>query len=191
MPRKGRATYDDLLKLPEHLVGEIIDGELIVSPRPASPHARASSIMGADLTGPFDRPPGGGGSDPGGWWILDEPELHFGADVLVPDLAGWRRERMPVLPSVPAFELAPDWICEIVSPSTARVDRTRKMGVYARVEVPHLWLLDPLAHTLEVFRRHEGSWLLVSTHSEDDKVRAEPFAAVELQLSRWWLESTR
>src|SRR5438309_11917686 len=122
---RRRATYDDLLKLPEHLVGEIIDGELIVSPRPASPHAIASSAMGADLFGPFHRS-SGGGSGPGGWWILDEPELHFREDVLVPDLAGWRRERMPKVPNVPAFELPPDWVGEIVSPSTERVDRPRK-----------------------------------------------------------------
>jgi Uma2 family endonuclease len=184
---RRRATYDDLLKLPEHLVGEIIDGELIVSPRPASPHAVASSAVGADLFGSFHRPPGGSG--PGGWWILDEPELHFGSDVLVPDLAGWRRERMPKVPNVPAFELPPDWVCEVVSPSTERVDRTRKLGIYARVGVPHAWLLNPLARTLEVLTLHDGKWLLTSTHAGDDHARAVPFDAVELDLSRWWIET--
>src|SRR5438105_1197571 len=130
------ATYRDLERLPEHVVGELIHGELIVSPRPASPHALAASAIGSDLGGSFHRPPGDRG--PGGWWILDEPELHFGEDVLVPDLAGWRRERMPRVPNVPAFELAPDWICEVVSPSTERVDRSSKMGIYARVKVAHL-----------------------------------------------------
>jgi Uma2 family endonuclease len=130
--KNRRATYDDLLALPEHVVGELIDGELIVSPRPALPHALASSAIGGELHGPFNRPPGGG---TGGWWILDEPELHFGADVLVPDLAGWRRERMPTLPNLPALELPPDWVCEVISPSTARLDRTRTMRPYARVEV--------------------------------------------------------
>jgi Uma2 family endonuclease len=184
---KSRATYDDLLKLPEHVVGEIIDGELYVSPRPASPHAHAGSVSSADLIGAFHRPPGGGG--PGGWWILYEPELHFGQDVLVPDLAGWRRERMPRIPSVPAFEMTPDWVCEVVSPSTVRVDRGRKIGVYARAQVPHLWIIDPLAHTLEIFRLQRENWILVATHLDDAKVRAEPFDAVELDLRRWWLDT--
>lgn len=184
---KRYATYDDLLKLPDHVVGEIIAGELIVSPRPASPHARASSILGAELVGSFDGP-SAGGPGPGGWWIVDEPELHFGADVLVPDLAGWRRERMPRMPNVPAFELPPDWVCEVVSPSTERIDRTRKMGVYARVGVPHLWLVNPLVHTLEVFMLDGGAWKLVATYGGNERVRAVPFDAVELDLSRWWLE---
>src|SRR5437667_6517507 len=129
-PRR-RATYADLLEVPEHLVAEIIDGELITSPRPASPHALAASAIGSVLFDRFNQPPGSGDA-PGGWWILYEPELHFGEDVLVPDLAGWRRERMPVFPSVAAFELAPDWVCEVLSPSTARIDRARKLHVYAR-----------------------------------------------------------
>jgi Uma2 family endonuclease len=185
---KRRATYDDLKKLPEHLVGEIIDGELIATPRPASPHALASSIIGGDLVGPFNRSRGSGG--PGGCWIIDEPELHFGDDVLVPDLAGWRRERMPKVPNVPAFELPPDWVCEVVSPSTERIDRARKMGIYARVNVAHVWLVNPLAQTLEVYALAEGNtWNLGGTHAGTDRVRAVPFDAVELDLSRWWIES--
>src|SRR3989442_11524607 len=129
-PRR-RATYADLLEVPEHLVAEIIDGELITSPRPALPHALAASAMAADIGGPFGRPPGGR-DVPGGWWILVEPELHLGGDVLVPDLAGWRRERVPTVPNAPAFELAPDWVCEVISPSTPRLDRARKRSVYAR-----------------------------------------------------------
>jgi Uma2 family endonuclease len=184
---RKRATYDDLQKLPEHVVGEIIDGELIVSPRPASPHAVASTTMTIDVGGPFDRPPGEGGA-PGGWRILDEPELRFGDDVLVPDLAGWRRERMPRIPNVPAFELPPDWVCEVVSPSTARIDRAGKMDIYAHVRVPHLWLVDPLARTLEIFRLENARWSRVATFTDDARVRAEPFDAVELALARWWLE---
>lgn len=179
---KQRATYDDLLRLPGHVVGEIIDGELFVSPRPALPHAHIASVLGIDIGGPFDRGRGG----PGGWWILDEPELHFGADVLVPDLAGWRRERMPRVPNSAALELPPDWVCEVVSPSTARLDRTRKMNVYARVKVPYLWIIDPLAMTLESFRLDGEHWVLKSTYAGDDKVRAEPFTAVELDIGSWW-----
>jgi Uma2 family endonuclease len=176
--------YGDLLDLPDHVVGEIVDGELYVNPRPAAPHARASSILGTEITGPFDRGRGG----PGGWWILFEPELHLGADVLVPDLAGWRRERMPTIPDVAFFEIPPDWICEVVSPRTVRLDRTRKMPAYARHGVSFLWIVDPVAKTLEAFVLHDGSWKLESAHGGDDTVRAVPFDAIELDLSLLWLE---
>ena len=184
MAKVKPATYDDLLRLPEHLVGELIDGELFATPRPAARHALASSALGVDL-GPFSRAPGGGGG-PGGWWILDEPELHFAKDVVVPNLAGWRRERMPQVPDQPAIELAPDWVCEVISPSTARIDRTRKMRLFKRVQVSHLWLLDPIARTLEVFRLDGRGWLRVSDHDGSEPVRAEPFELVELDPSRWW-----
>lgn len=184
---KRRATYADLMQVPDHLVAEIIDGELVTNPRPASPHAWASSRIGQDL-GPFsDRPAAPGG--PGGWWIVDEPELHLGQDVLVPDLAGWRHERMPRVPNVAYFSLAPDWACEVVSPRTGRLDRSRKMGVYAREGVRHLWLVDPLARTLETYRLEATRWIVVGNHGGDDRVRAEPFEAVEVALERWWLES--
>ena len=183
---KRRATYEDLMQVPDHLVAEIIDGELITSPRPASPHARAYSVIGQDLS-PFDRRPGSPGG-PGGWWVLDEPELHFGEDVLVPDLAAWRHERMPAIPRVAYFTLAPDWVCEVISPSTGRVDRSRKMGIYAREGVRHLWFVDPLARTLEVYRLEDGRWVVASTHGGDDRVRAEPFDAIEIGLERWWLD---
>lgn len=178
------ATYEDLLRLPDRMIGEIVDGELHASPRPASGHASAASTLGMDLGTPFQRGRGG----PGGWWIFYEPELHFGADVLVPDLAGWRRERMPSRPDVPYFTLAPDWVCEVLSPSTAGFDRVRKMPVYLREGVSHLWLVDPVARSLEVFRRQDRHWLLAATFGvEQDKVRAEPFDAIELELSALWL----
>lgn len=183
---RRRATYQDILDLPEHIVGEIIDGELYASPRPASPHARASSAIGSDLFGSFDGPPGAPDA-PGGWWILDEPEIHLGADIVVPDLAGWRRERMPVIPNVPYFDLAPDWVCEVVSPTTGALDRSRKMRVYARERIPHLWLVDPLAKTLEIYRFEGRHWVVAATYAGDDTVRAEPFVEVELALGRWWL----
>jgi Putative restriction endonuclease len=181
-PARRRATYADLEKVPEHLVAEIVDGELVTSPRPASRHAGSSSALGYFLSGPFRFGIGG----PGGWLILDEPELHLGEDVLVPDLAGWRRDRMPEMPDVAAFTLAPDWICEVLSPSTGVLDRARKLPIYARRGVGHAWLVDPLQRTLEVFRREGGSWLLVTTFAGDDKVRAEPFDAIDLDLAAVW-----
>jgi Uma2 family endonuclease len=181
-PVKPRATYDDLLGVPPHRVAEIVDGDLHVSPRPASRHALASSRLGSELGGPFDRGRGG----PGGWWIIDEPELHFGQDALVPDLAGWRRQRMPDFPDTPFFTLAPDWACEVVSPSTERLDRSKKMPIYAREKVSHLWLLNPALRTLEVYRLAEGGWLLLGTHEGAARVRAEPFDAVELDLAPLW-----
>jgi Uma2 family endonuclease len=181
-----KATYADLERLPSNLVGEIIDGELYASPRPASLHALASSILGGDLSGPFQRGRGG----PGGWWIIDEPELHFGEDVLVPDLAGWRRERMPVYPDTAAFTLAPDWICEVLSRSTENVDRVKKMRVYAREGVKHAWLISPTQQRLEIYRLEREHWMLISAHEKHEAVRAEPFAAIELDLSALWGEDT-
>ena len=183
-PAKRHATFDDLLQVPDYQVGEIVDGDLHVSPRPASRHALASSRLGGELSGPFDRGRGG----PGGWWILFEPELHLGRDALVPDLAGWRRTRLPEFPDTAAFTLAPDWVCEVVSPSTERLDRAKKMPVYAREQVGHLWLLNPLARTLEIYRLGDGRWVLLSTHEGDAQVRAEPFDAIELDLAALWGE---
>jgi Uma2 family endonuclease len=189
MRRKGEkaATYADLVALPDNVIGEIVDGELIASPRPASPHATASAGIGSNIYEAFHRKPGDPGG-PGGWWILPEPELHLGEDVLVPDHAGWRRERMPKMLSTPFFTLAPDWICEVLSPSSAGMDRIRKFAIYAREKVAHYWIVDPIVHTLEVLRLQDGHWVSVAGYEGDIKVRAEPFDAVELDLSRWWLE---
>lgn len=183
-PARGNATYEDLGAVPVHLVAEIVGGELYTSPRSAARHARTASTLGVELGGPFDRGRGG----PGGWQILDEPELHLGPDVLVPDLAGWRRERMPEVPDVSAFTLAPDWVCEVLSPHTARLDRAEKLPRYAREQVTHAWLVDPVLKTLEVLRREGASWLLVATFAGDAMVRAEPFDAIELELSALWLK---
>jgi Uma2 family endonuclease len=170
------------LKVPDHLVAEIIDGELHTTPRPAPRHADASSGLGGALRGPFDRGRGG----PGGWRILDEPELHLKSDVLVPDVAGWRRERLPRLPDEAYFSLAPDWICEVVSPSTAALDRVKKLAIYARECVGHAWLVDPIARTLEVLRLGDGRWTILSTWSGLVTIRAEPFDAMDLDLSLLW-----
>jgi Uma2 family endonuclease len=186
-PAKRPATYDDLLSVPAHRVAEIVDGDLHVSPRPAFRHALATSALGSDLLAPFHRGRGG----PGGWWILFEPELHLGPDVLVPDLAGWRRERMPQVPDVAAGAVVPDWVCEVLSPKTESLDRTRKMPAYAREGVLHLWLVSPQARTLEVYRLSEGRWLLLGTYDAAARVRAEPFDAVEIELAALWGEDER
>ncbi len=179
---RRRATYEELCQVPDHKVAEILDGELIVTPRPALRHASASSGLGGLLWGPFQ----GGRSGPGGWWILDEPEQHLADDILVPDLAGWRRERVPSIPDTAYMTLAPDWVCEVISPATERMDRSRKMRIYAREGVQHLWLLDPLVRTLEVLRLESARWVLLDTHGDADVVRVEPFEAVEIELTALW-----
>lgn len=178
------ATYDDLLKVPDHLVAEILDGDLYATPRPAPRHASASSGLGGALHGPFDRGRGG----PGGWRILDEPELHLGRDVVVPDLAGWRRARLPRLPEEAFFSLAPDWVCEVLSPSTAAMDRGKKLAIYAREAVSHAWLVDAIAQTLEILRLEAGRWTIISTWAGADVVCAEPFEALDLDLTLLWDE---
>ena len=182
---RAPATYDDLLKVPDHLVAEILDGELYATPRPAPRHAGASSSLLGLLHGPFH----GGRGGPGGWRILFEPELHLGSDVLVPDIAGWTRERLPSLPEQAYFSLAPDWICEVISPSTAAMDRGRKLAIYARERVAHAWLVDPIARTLEVLCLDGGRWTILSTWSGLATVRAEPFDVLDLDLSLLWEEA--
>jgi Uma2 family endonuclease len=178
---KRRATYEDLLAVPDHLIAEIVDGDLVTQPRPASLHARATSRLAGALDGPFDRGKGG----PGGWILLFEPELHLHGDIVVPDIAGWRRERMPELPDAAAFELAPDWVCETLSSNPAH-DRVKKMPIYAREKVGHVWLVDPRVKTLEAFRLETGRWVLLGTWEGDARVRVEPFDAVELELGALW-----
>ncbi len=142
----------------------------------------ASSSLGVELGGPFHRGRGG----PGGWWILDEPELHLGEDVLVPNLAGWRRERIPALPETPWFELVPDWLCEVLSPATARDDRMLKMPRYAGYGVAYCWLIDPTAWTLEAFRLQGGDWLLQASFVGEAEVAVDPFDAVPFELAALW-----
>jgi Uma2 family endonuclease len=177
-----RATYEDVLNAPENKVAEILDGELFLSPcLPLRPSVSRSRLLGA--LAPFDR------DGPGGWWILFAPELHFGEDVLVPDVCGWRRERLPVMEDVAFFTLAPDWICEVLSPSTERIDRGRKLRIYADAGVAHAWLVNPAERTLEVLRLREGAWTIVAVCTGADAVRIEPFEAIELALERLWLET--
>jgi Uma2 family endonuclease len=167
------------------MVAEVIDGELHLHPRPAKAHAVAASALGEELGPPFKRGRGG----PGGWIILDEPELHLQSDILVPDLAGWRRERMPqVVADEPYFTLAPDWVAEVVSPGTAKYDRTDKLRIYARENVRWVWLVDPLQRTLECLRHEEAGWTLRGAWRDEARVRAEPFEAIELDLAILWAD---
>lgn len=181
-PARRRATYDDLQKIPAHLVAELLNGDLVTSPRPGPRHAQAASSLAGELYAPFHRGRGG----PGGWIILNEPELHLHSDVLVPDIAGWRRERMPALPDAKAFELAPDWVCEVLSPSTASTDRAVKAPIYAREKVGHVWLVDPLLQTLEVLRLDGPGYRIASVWRGDAVVHCEPFETLELRLSDLW-----
>jgi Uma2 family endonuclease len=188
--QQRRATFADLEAVPAHKVAELIHGALHVMPRPAGPHTLASSSLGMEIGGPFQRGRGG----PGGWWILDEPELHLpdptapdAVNALVPDLAGWRIERMPEVPDAPYITLAPDWICEVLSPSTEELDREVKMPVYARESVRHAWLLDPVARTLEIYElTPERRWRRAAVYRDNDCVRVAPFEAIELELAVLW-----
>jgi len=182
-PPRREATYEGLESVPSHQVGEIVGGELYVSPRPSPLHARVTARL-VQALGPFDKSPGTEGL--GGWVILFEPELHLSREALVPNLAGWRRERLPELPDTAALTLAPDWVCEVLSPSTEALDRARKMGSYAREGVKHLWFVDPRPRLLEVYRLEQGRWSRLGAHLGDTVVRAEPFEALELKLSLLW-----
>ena len=179
--------YARLEALPDNLTGEIINGRLYAQPRPTGPHALASSSLDGELYNPYRKGRGG----PGGWWILVEPEVHFIRDteVLVPDLAGWRRQRMPRLPRDHRFQVVSDWVCEILSPSTAKTDRVVKMPVYARYGVPYLWLVDPFAHTLEAFALRDGHWTVIGLFQERDRVTVEPFVEIALALDGLWAET--
>jgi Uma2 family endonuclease len=179
---RKQATYDDLLAVPDHLVAELVNGVLHTSPRPALRHAQATVAISDELAGPFKRGRGG----PGGWIILFEPELHLGRNVVVPDLAGWTRERMPELPDATYVSVAPDWVCEVLSPSTAALDRAEKLPLYGAHGVAHAWLVDPDTRTLEVHRLDGRTLRLIATHRDAEHVRAEPFDAFELDLALLW-----
>jgi Uma2 family endonuclease len=176
------ATYEDLLAVPEHLVAEILFGQLVTHPRPAPRHAVAGSALGSVLGPPFQF----GRDGPGGWVFMVEPELHLGAHVAVPDLAAWRRERLSALPETAWIEMAPDWICEVLSPSTERYDRGEKRRIYAEAGVSHVWHVDPALRMLEVFELRGDKWLLIDVFGNDTQVSAPPFAATTFALSLLW-----
>jgi Uma2 family endonuclease len=180
---KSGALYADIIAAPQDKIAEIVDGDLYLSPRPSLRHSNAASILGANLNDAFHQ----GRSGPGGWWILDEPELYLNGDVLVPDIAGWRRERLPELPEGSGTDLAPDWVCEVLSPSTEKFDRLEKLPRYASAGIAHLWLVDPSKRRLEVYGRLDFQWVLLEEYSGSAAVSAPPFEAVPIELAPLWV----
>jgi Uma2 family endonuclease len=181
-----KATYDDLYEVPENMIGEIIGGELIATPRPSRKHGYSTTALGVAIGGRYQFGQGGG---PGGWIFIIEPEIGLGSDILVPDLAGWKSDRFPQEESHNWISIAPDWICEVLSPRTFRKDKVVKMPLYAQYGVQHFWLVDPVAKTLDVFRLEASRWLVAGLYAENDKARAEPFPEVEVDLAFLWLET--
>jgi len=178
----SRATYEDVLTAPDDKIAEIAAGELYLTPRPAARHARIASALTSDLHDAFDH----GRSGPGGWWVLFEPELHLDGNVLVPDIAAWRRSRMASLPDAAWFDIPPDWVCEILSASTEVFDRRRKLPLYAAAGIPHLWIVDPEAQRLEAYSGDRGGWVRSGTFAGAATISAEPFDAIAIALGRLW-----
>ncbi len=183
---KSNATYADLYSIPDNMIGEIIDGELYVMPRPSPKHCNTSSSLGI-IIGYYYKMGMNGGS--GKWWILDEPEIHFSdlkEDFLVPDIAGWKKERMPTLPAETYFSVPPDWICEILSPGTARHDRKKKLPKYAKFGVSYFWIIDPANRTVEILKLKNSEYVVLAVYGEDDKMQAEPFTEIIIDLKNIW-----
>lgn len=181
-PAKRNATYGDLLALPDDVRGEIIFGALYVHPSPAPPHGSSQFSLSVELGGPFQKGRGG----PGGWWFMIQPELHLGPHVVQPDLAGWRQERMPTLPSAAYVDIAPDWVCEVLSPSMEGLDRGAKKRISSTYSIGHLWYLHPVERYLEVSALREGSWVHIDTFDDAIEFRAPPFEAVAFRLADLW-----
>ena len=181
-PVQRPATYEDLLAVPEHLVAEILFGRLVTHPRPAPRYASTATALSGVLGSAFQLGRGG----PGGWVFMNKPELHIGSHVAVPDLAGWRRERLTALPETAWIDVAPDWICEVISPSTERYDRGDKRAIYAKAGVGHLWFVAPHPQMLEVFELRDGKWLLLDVYRDDAQVAAPPFAEPAFPLGLLW-----
>lgn len=179
------ATYADVLAAPENSIAEILDGALHLAPRPAVRHAKPASRLAARLIGSFDDD-GGDGGGPGGWTLLFEPELHLGSHVVVPDIAGWRRGQLTVGLDAPWIGIAPDWVCEVLSPSTAGRDRIVKMRIYLESGVDAVWLVDPDARAVEAYERDGAAWRRVGAAGDDEVVQLPPFEAVEIRLAGLW-----
>lgn len=181
-PRSKVATYADLEAVPPHLVAEILFGTLVTHPRPVRRHGGAATVLGMAIGSPFQLKIGG----PGGWIFVDEPELHLGPHILVPDIAGWHVEHVTEPADKAYFEVAPDWVCEVISPSTEKYDKGAKRRIYALYGVMHLWFVDPRARTLEVFERQDANWLLTHTFFDADEVCAPPFVELKFSLGLLW-----
>jgi len=183
-PATQPTLYEFLEALPEGVTGEILNGQLYTQSRPSGRHGRVAPRIDRSIGRSYDD----GIDGPGGWWICPEPEVHFVRDteVAVPDLAGWRRERMLYLPEDQRFEVVPDWVCEVLSPSTERKDRKDKMPLYARYGVRYAWLIDPVEHTLEVYQLEAGAWIEVGRFTGVEQVVAPPFEAVSFGLEVLW-----
>ena len=177
-----RATYQDVLDAPPDKVAEVVDGTLYIFDRPAFLHALAGSKLLRYIGAPFDDGLGG----PGGWWILYEPQIHLGEDIVVPDIAGWRRERMPVFPDTAYTTLAPDWVCEVLSPSTRKFDLGDKSAVYSRAGVGYIWFVDPIARSLEANVLRGGKWVESAMLYDDATVSLPPFEAISFNLGDLW-----
>jgi len=180
-PGRKRATYQDVIDSPEHMIAELVDGVLNLTTRPGIPHTAAASRLLVMIGSLF----GAGGGGAGGWHGLFAPELHLGEDIVVPDVAAWQVERLPELSDAAYFTLPPDWLCEVLSRSTGALDREVKLPIYARAGVRHIWLIDVRQRTLEVLRLVRGTWRTLAVHRGDERLRAEPFG-VELELGRLW-----
>ena len=182
LPLGRAATHADIEALPPNIVGEILFDELVTHPRPAPRHAIAASALGVVLGEPFQLGRGG----PGGWLFMDGPELHFGRDVVVPEIAGWRRETLPTLPDTAWIETPPDWVAEVLSPSTEKYDRGPKRQIYAAAGVQYLWLVDPRVRFMEAFALHHQQWVLIATLRDHEEVRVPPFEAIAFSLGHLW-----
>lgn len=182
-PARELATYAALLDLPDDVRAEVLGGEVVTAPAPLPRHAKVQRALGRFIGGPYDDDDGHGG--PGGWWILPEVDVRFTPhDIVRPDLAGWRRDRLPDPWDARPIDVRPDWICEIVSPSNAAQDRVTKRKLYAEHGVPCYWLVDPLARTLEALRLEAGTWVDAGSHDEASVARIPPFVEVELAVGR-------
>jgi Uma2 family endonuclease len=183
-PVRKPPTRADLDALPAHIKGEIIEGVLYTMTRPRGRHQRTTLAIGSELRGPFDE----GRDGPGGWWIIPEPGIELpNTPEISPDLAGWRRTRLPDIPEDAPITVVPDWVCEILSPTTRRHDLLVKKPYYASVGVPHHWLIDLPARTLLVYRLESGRWVELGVYSEQRDARIVPFEEVTLDIARWWL----
>ncbi|MFW7379330.1 MAG: Uma2 family endonuclease [Oligoflexus sp.] len=186
---KQYASYEDILNAPDNVQAEILNGELHTHPRPSPKHSRSITKLSAELSGPFDKGSGG----PGGWIFLVEPELWLSSEAgsrgnyLVPDIAGWKRERFVHDESKNGIEVPPDWVCEVLSPGTMVHDRVRKMPIYSSFSIPFIWLVDPAAKLLEAFELSDSKWSLIGSFAGKDKVKALPFEAFEFDLAALWL----